>query len=80
MRRFLSCSLLLEAQLGRFDSAHNPSHLYWRAIHEKYTYCARLLISKAGVAGVYNRAVYLDDRRIALTKWADFLFRLSPGS
>jgi integrase len=34
-------------------------------------------LSKAGVAGVYNRALYLDDRRTALTKWADFLFRLS---
>lgn len=37
-------------------------------------------LSKAGVAGVYNRALYLDDRRTALAKWGDFLLRLSPGS
>jgi hypothetical protein len=30
-------------------------------------------LAKAGVAGVYNRALYLEDRRTALTKWADFL-------
>lgn len=29
--------------------------------------------AKAGVAGVYNRALYLDQRRIALGKWAAFL-------
>lgn len=26
-------------------------------------------VAKAGVAGVYNRALYLDDRRLALEKW-----------
>jgi integrase len=29
--------------------------------------------AKAGVAGVYNKAVYLDERREALTKWAGFV-------
>jgi integrase len=29
--------------------------------------------SKRGVAGVYNRAIYLDDRRRALEAWADFV-------
>jgi integrase len=28
---------------------------------------------KSGVAGVYNKAQYLDDRRRALSKWADFI-------
>lgn len=28
--------------------------------------------AKAGVAGVYNKAVYLDERREALKKWAEF--------
>lgn len=32
--------------------------------------------AKAGVAGVYNRAKYLDERRIALTRWADLVSRL----
>jgi integrase len=34
-------------------------------------------LAKAGVAGVYNRALYLEDRRTALTKWADFLSHVS---
>lgn len=32
--------------------------------------------SKAGVAGVYNRAQYLDERRQALDAWADYLLRV----
>ncbi len=32
--------------------------------------------SKAGVAGVYNRAEYLDERRAALNAWAGFLMRI----
>jgi integrase len=32
--------------------------------------------SKAGVAGVYNRAEYLDERRAALDAWAGFLMRV----
>ena len=31
--------------------------------------------SKAGVAGVYNRALHLDERRAALEAWSDFLLR-----
>jgi integrase len=30
-------------------------------------------LAKAGVAGVYNRALYFDDRRAALTAWASYL-------
>ncbi len=30
-------------------------------------------LAKAGVAGVYNRALYLEDRRRALNEWAKFL-------
>jgi len=29
--------------------------------------------AKQGVAGVYNRALYLDERRNALQAWADWL-------
>jgi hypothetical protein len=29
--------------------------------------------AKRGVAGVYNRALYLDDRRRALTAWSDLI-------
>jgi integrase len=32
--------------------------------------------SKAGVAGVYNRALHLDERRTALDAWADYLLRI----
>jgi hypothetical protein len=32
--------------------------------------------AKAGVAGVYNRALYLDDRRRALESWAAYLCKL----
>jgi hypothetical protein len=35
--------------------------------------------AKQGVAGVYNRALYLDDRRKALQDWADWVERLSGG-
>ena len=31
--------------------------------------------SKGGVAGVYNRAEYLPERRRALDAWADYLMR-----
>jgi integrase len=31
---------------------------------------------RAGVAGVYNRALYLDERRTALDAWADYVLRL----
>ena len=33
-------------------------------------------VAKRGVAGVYNRALYLDDRRNALSRWAEYLDRL----
>ena len=33
--------------------------------------------AKAGVAGVYNRALYLKDRRQALRSWQDWIARLS---
>ena len=32
--------------------------------------------TKAGVAGVYNRALHLDERRAALDAWADYLRRM----
>lgn len=35
--------------------------------------------AKQGVAGTYNRALYLDQRRIALTKWAAFVEGLVRG-
>jgi integrase len=34
-------------------------------------------LAKAGVAGVYNRALYLEDRRLALHAWAKYLARLA---
>lgn len=34
--------------------------------------------AKQGVAGVYNRALYLDERVRALQAWADFVFELKP--
>ena len=34
---------------------------------------------KAGVAGVYNKALYLDERRRALERWADHLHELVTG-
>jgi len=33
-------------------------------------------LAKAGVAGVYNRALYLEDRRRALLKWQDWIIDL----
>jgi integrase len=33
-------------------------------------------LAKAGVAGVYNRALYLDDRRHALNRWAAYVVGL----
>jgi hypothetical protein len=33
-------------------------------------------IAKAGVAGVYNRALYLDERRRALDVWSEFISEL----
>ena len=30
-------------------------------------------LAKAGVAGVYNRALYLDDRKCALERWSELL-------
>ena len=32
--------------------------------------------AKAGVAGVYNRALYLDERKRALERWSKFLRRI----
>jgi len=32
--------------------------------------------TKSGVAGIYNRALHLDERRVALDTWADYLLRL----
>jgi integrase len=36
--------------------------------------------AKRGVAGVYNRALYLDDRKKALDAWADCVVRLTNGA
>jgi len=39
--------------------------------------------AKAGVAGVYNKALYLNERRVALTAWAEFVGGLvdnAPGA
>jgi hypothetical protein len=33
--------------------------------------------AKAGVAGVYNRALYLDERSNALTAWAEYVKRIT---
>jgi hypothetical protein len=30
-------------------------------------------LAKAGVAGVYNRALYLRERKLALQHWADYV-------
>jgi len=30
-------------------------------------------LAKAGVAGVYNRALYLDERRRTLDVWSEFI-------
>jgi hypothetical protein len=34
---------------------------------------AREVLAKAGVAGVYNRATYASEKRMALQAWADHL-------
>jgi integrase len=34
---------------------------------------------KAGVAGIYNRAIYAPEKRAALQKWADHIAALSGG-
>ena len=34
---------------------------------------------KAGVAGIYNRAIYAPEKRAALQKWADHIAALSDG-
>ncbi|MEX0953653.1 MAG: integrase arm-type DNA-binding domain-containing protein [Rhizobiaceae bacterium] len=36
-------------------------------------------LAKAGVAGVYNRALYLEDRRTALRVWSDFVKSIGPA-
>jgi integrase len=36
-------------------------------------------LAKAGVAGVYNRALYLEDRRQALNSWQDWIARAASG-
>jgi integrase len=41
--------------------------------------CLGHFTSRAGVAGVYNRAVYADQKRVALTKWADLLLGIVEG-
>ena len=33
-------------------------------------------LAKAGVAGVYNRALYLDERRRTLDVWSEFISEL----
>ena len=35
--------------------------------------------SKAGVAGVYNRAAYSDEKRVALQRWSDHVDRIVAG-
>jgi integrase len=37
-------------------------------------------LSKAGVAGIYNRALYLEDRKRALLSWSNYLNTLQPKS
>jgi hypothetical protein len=34
-------------------------------------------LAKAGMVGVYNRALYLDERRKALVSWADYLEQIT---
>ena len=34
-------------------------------------------LAKQGVAGVYNRALYIEERRNALQAWADWLDELT---
>jgi integrase len=34
---------------------------------------------QGGIAGVYNRAEYFDDKHVALTKWADWLLAVMAG-
>ena len=36
--------------------------------------------AKRGVAGVYNRALYLEERRKALDAWASYIARVTSGS
>lgn len=36
-------------------------------------------VFKAGVASVYNKALYLDERRRALGKWAEHIETLVSG-
>jgi integrase len=35
--------------------------------------------AKASIAGTYNRAVYLEERKIALERWADYVEALTSG-
>ena len=36
-------------------------------------------LAKAGVAGVYNRALYLRERREALERWGAYISALTSG-
>lgn len=36
-------------------------------------------VAKAGVAGVYNRALYLEQRRVAMRAWGDLLTKIVTG-
>ena len=41
--------------------------------------CLGHYASRAGVSGVYNRAQYAEEKRIALNKWAGLLERIVSG-
>ena len=36
--------------------------------------------SRAGVAGVYNRAIYLNERKKALDAWAEYVSQITNDS
>lgn len=57
------------------QTGHGFRHIFSTALHERgYPEAhieAQLAHQKGGVAGVYNKAVYVEQRRIMMEAWAD---------
>ena len=63
------------------DAARFPTLAVSTALHERFGVPPHVVEAalghvgghKAGIAGVYNKAQYLDERRRALQRWADHI-------
>ena len=75
MRKRIGCQFPIRVRQGECDRTGLKLGVPPHVVEAVVNHASGL--AKAGVAGVYNRALYLEERRKALLAWSDYIEQIA---